>query len=142
MQCGNYVKFATRRRKGSGEEYQKATNVRSRAHFEYQHDEMITQGFVICDGKVLCTKVEAVDTPDWGCSYAELRVEFKCSKCETTFFPELGDEGTDITKLVNLALDSIKPETRDIMRKMWWEQQLEYRARTDKLVADYKKGKS
>jgi hypothetical protein len=134
MICGNYVKFVTRRKKGSGEEYQAARDLRLFTHFQHEHDKMLAEGWVICDGQVQCTEVRAVDEPDWGHSYAVLQVKFKCNKCGNTSYPELGDDGSTIAKLVTQALDAMSVKEREKLRNDWWQDQLDRNARIEKLA--------
>lgn len=116
MKCGHYVKWQTRREKGSGAEYQKATDHRAVMHFADKHEELLASGFVVCDGNIKCVSLEAVDEPDWGDHYAKLNIEYACDKCGISF----GAEIPEPIALVNRALDSIDDTERDALRAEWW----------------------
>jgi hypothetical protein len=124
MQCGHYVKWETRRRRGSGVEYQKAVDIKATTHFG---DELLAQGYTICAGTVRCTRLEAVDEPDWGTTYAKLEVDYTCDTCGCTFYPELGMdadiENTSLRELVNLGIDTITPEEQQARRAEFKRQQ-------------------
>jgi hypothetical protein len=116
MKCGHYVKWVTRRRKGSGKEYEKAGDVQSVIHQGHRHEELLAGGYVVCDGNIVCTKLEAEDEPYFGGCSSVMAVEYACDKCGISFAAELPEP----IELVNEALANIDDTRRDAMRAEWW----------------------
>lgn len=123
MKCRNYVRYATRRKKGSGEEYRKPVDIRSAAHFGHEHEKMLSDGYVLCDGDVACAKVQAIDEPEWGGHSAKLEVEYACGKCGNTFFPELEANSleveAEVAALASRGIQTITEAEQDERRARW-----------------------
>ena len=61
----------------------------------------------ICDGEIFA-KISCHDEPDYNSDhYAELDVEFKCSKCKHTYYPELPNK-YNINDWINKILMEMK----------------------------------
>lgn len=119
MKCGTYVKWVEKRRKGTGEPYQRLTVVAARHARElwegrakaieatHPHPDLAklsAEGVFRCQGKIQ-VKVTAVDEPYFGGCSAALRVETKCDTCGETCFPIIvkhADTGSHVTDLSSL----------------------------------------
>jgi len=45
-----------------------------------QHTSMLVEDAVKCDGNIVAS-ISAVDEPQWGGSYPELKIEYRCDRC-------------------------------------------------------------
>lgn len=125
LQCGAYVRYEERRRKGSGKPYLKPSipvtwwqvpgegpfsadgkNFRSR-------EELVNAGYVVCDGNVVAT-VKAEDEPYFGGASAVLAVSYRCDKCGNTTFLELPTEPEAFSALVTSVLGGVD---RDALKR-------------------------
>ena len=124
MKCGTLVRYVERKRKKKGGGYttrlvadrwvtpwHQKVEEWSIDYPNPTHPDWKKEDFIKCDGDIVAS-IEAVDEPDWGCSYASLRIDYKCNKCGASYFPELPQDSESLSKLVTEAIVKITKKQR------------------------------
>jgi len=124
MKCGALVRYVERKRKKKHGGFTTRLVVDrwislwnqkveewSFENIQRTHPDWRKEDFVECAGEIIAT-VEAVDEPDWGCSYASLEINYKCNKCGIQHFPELPHDSESLSKLVTEAIAKISKKQR------------------------------
>jgi hypothetical protein len=146
MKCRARIRIETRRRKGSGKEYEKVVNRCPHEHFFNLRDTVLemkaqleaeevdgqrarefesyvkTNGWTLRDDVTVCPgeiKVEIVarDEPVMGGSYAVLEIDYKCDHCGNTHFPSLPSDGESLSRLLEDAI--IEKDDERTWHKQW-----------------------
>lgn len=81
-------------------------NIRDTVQYWASNRQDFDRHYDTCDGDVMA-EIKAIDEPYYGGASAELSVEFKCSKCKCTHYPELPDK-YNINEWLNKVLREMK----------------------------------
>jgi hypothetical protein len=126
MKCGALVKWETRKKKGSGEAYQKAVRHRDWWSLQVNPDgakaeELLAEGYEPCDGNIVAN-VDAVDEPFYGGCSAKLEVEYKCDTCGHNFYHQLPETQEFVSELLTQAISNIDAEVEQALKQKAIEQ--------------------
>jgi hypothetical protein len=108
MKCGTRVLYRDARRRGNGAPYRKAVRWYHSAFPETGIPDAEKPLLEICDGKIIAT-VAAVNEPDWGGTYANLEIAYKCETCGAQHFDHLPSNSDQLSKFVTDAI-ALTPE--------------------------------
>lgn len=141
MNCGAFVVWEERRRRGSGKPYMKVSRSWPSWVLFVNKEEAakIPTDAVRCDGNIIAT-IQAVDEPYMGGHSAELEVTYKCDKCGANFFNELpmhtgGRISAELSAFVTAAIAALPEEYRNQQLQYKLDKQVEYRRRLDEATA-------
>jgi hypothetical protein len=109
MKCRNHVLFETRKRRGSGKEYEYPKVVHSWIHKEFGSYTSTPEKMVECGGNLVAT-IKANEEPYMGGVSAVLEVTITCDRCNCFFYPEIPTTAEGISKFVTMLLERISDE--------------------------------
>ena len=94
---------------------------------------------VRCDGNV-SVNIRAIDEPEWGGSFANLEVEYKCEKCGNIHFEELPNSDIELSEFMQEAIGALTEKQRDIRLAKHKKQEEERQKLFDKHREEVGKG--
>jgi len=91
-----------------------------------------------CGGKI-SVEIKAVNEPEWGGSYVDLSIEYKCDRCGLPCNPELPQNDQELTVFMNETLTQMSSITLKKIQNKYWKLRMEYEKKIRKLIDVNKK---
>lgn len=113
MKCKSMILIEARRKKGSGELYQKVTYGISPAAIEL-HGVKPPEGAQVCGGEVKVL-IDIEHNGGCSCSGGYISISYRCLRCGSCSFPELPTDVDDFSKLASSLLSKMPENDYDAM---------------------------
>lgn len=138
MKCKNMIVIEERKRRGTGEPYQKVVQTLGRSfNGSYPKEAVLTTGIrsvILCDGDIRVT-VDIEDIGDCRCSGGSLNVVYLCLRCGNRSFNEFPESEDALSKFMTKVIAEMPDSKYEEILKVYLDQ----RAAWDKSVQKHRK---